>query len=57
MGTVYVVIKGGIVEEAYADHETDLVVLDKDTQDPEMLEEIEATIERLSKHAEEIEVL
>ena len=57
MGTVYVVIKGGIVEEAYADHETDLVVLDKDTQDPEMLEEIEATIERLSKHAEEIEIL
>lgn len=57
METVYVIIKGGIIEDAYADHETDLVVLDKDTQDQEMLEEIEKTIETVKNNAKEIEIL
>jgi len=47
MRTVYVVIKGGCVVEAYADHLTDLVVLDLDTQDEQMLDEVNATIKKL----------
>lgn len=57
METVYVIIKGGMVEEAYADHECELIVLDKDTQDPDMLEEIEKTIKTVQNNAKEIEVL
>lgn len=57
METVYVIIKGGIVEEAYADHECELVVLDQDTQDEEMLEEIQKTINTIRNNVQEIEIL
>lgn len=56
MGTVYVVIKNGMVEDAFADHDTDLVVLDLDTQDPDMLEEVEKTLATVRKKADEIEI-
>lgn len=56
MGTVYVIIKDGMIEDAFADHETDLVVLDKDTQDPDMLEEIEKTIASVKRNVKEIEI-
>ena len=50
MRTVYVVVKGGIVQEAYADHLTDVVVLDLDTQDDKILYDLEDFISILSIH-------
>lgn len=54
--TVYVVVKGGIVIDAYADHLTDLVVLDLDTQDDEMLEEVQKKIKEVQDDEDNIEV-
>ena len=56
MRTVYVVVKGGIIIDAYADHLTDLVVLDLDTDDPEMLAEVEKKLKEVEKNEENIEI-
>jgi hypothetical protein len=47
MRTVYVVVKDGIIQEAYADHITDLVILDYDTQDEEMIKELDKTLAKV----------
>jgi hypothetical protein len=56
MRTVYVVVKGGIIIDAYADHLTDLVVLDLDTDDPEMLAEVNKTLKEVEENEENIEI-
>lgn len=56
MGTVYVVVKDGIIQDAYADHSTDLVVLDLDTQDDEMLAEVNKTLKEVQASKECIEI-
>lgn len=56
MRTVYVVIKGGCVIDAYADHLTDLVVLDLDTQDDEMLAEVNKKIKEVQESNDCIEI-
>lgn len=56
MRTVYVVIKGGIVQDAYADHLTDLVVLDLDTQDEQMLEEVKNRLKEVQASNDCIEI-
>ena len=56
MRTVYVIVKGGIIQEAYADHLTDLVVLDLDTTDPEMLAHIESEIKKVQESNDCIEI-
>ena len=56
MRTDYVVIKGGCVVDAYADHLTDLVVLDLDTQDDEMLAEVEKKLKEVQENEECIEI-
>ena len=56
MRTVYVVIKGGIIIDAYADHLTDLVVLDLDTQDEEMLAEVNKKLKEVQENEENIEI-
>lgn len=47
MRTVYIVVKDGIIQEAYADHITDLVILDYDTQDEEMIKELDKTLAKV----------
>ena len=56
MRTVYVVIKGGCVVDAYADHLTDLVVLDLDTQDDEMLLEVQKKLKEVEENEDCIEI-
>ena len=56
MRTVYVVIKDGIIQEAYADHLTDLVVLDLDTQDEDMLAEVNKEIKKIQENNDCIEI-
>ena len=57
--TVHIVIKDGMIQDAFADTEVDLIVYDLDTQDPEMLAEVEASVEALRQGtaAHEIEIL
>ena len=56
MRTVYVVVKGGVVIDAYADHLTDLVVLDLDTQDDAMLAEVNKTLKEVQENNDCIEI-
>lgn len=56
MRTVYVVVKGGVIIDAYADHLTDLVVLDLDTQDEQMLEEVQKKIKEVEESNDCIEI-
>jgi hypothetical protein len=56
MRTVYVVVKGGIIIDAYADHLTDLVVLDLDTDDPEMLAEVNKKLKEVEESNDCIEI-
>ena len=56
MRTVYVVIKDGCVIDAYADHLTDLVVLDLDTQDEDMLAEVNKEIKKIQENNDCIEI-
>jgi len=56
MRTVYIVVKDGIIQEAYADHLTDLVVLDLDTQDDEMLAEVNKKIKEVQASNDCIEI-
>ena len=55
--TVHIVIQGGCVIEAYADTDVDVVVYDLDTQDPEMLDEVEKAVAQLPDFAHEVEIL
>ena len=57
MGTVYIVLKDGIIQEAYADHSTDLVVLDYDTQDEEMIRILDNELVKIKENTECIEIM
>ena len=52
--TVYVEISGGIVTDVYGDPAVKVVILDRDTQDDEELERVEAKIEELEKNKQSI---
>ena len=54
--TVHIVIRGGIVEEAYADCDVDVVVYDLDCPDGDMKEEIERSVAELPKFFNEVEI-
>ena len=56
MRTVYVVVKGGVIIDAYADHLTDLVVLDLDTQDEQMLLEVQQKLKEVEESNDCIEI-
>jgi hypothetical protein len=55
--TVHIVIEGGCVVDAFADCDVDVVVYDLDCQDPEMIAEVEASVEALKTNLTEIEIL
>lgn len=56
--TVHIVIEGGCVIEAYADTDVDVVVYDLDCKDdPEMFEEVRASVAQLPDFAYEVEIL
>ena len=57
MGTVYIVLKDGIIQEAYADHSTDLVVLDYDTQDEEMIRILDNELVKIKENTKCIEIM
>lgn len=54
--TVHIVIRNGIVEEAYADCDIDVVVYDLDCPVGDMKEEIERRVEELPKSYNEVEI-
>ena len=56
MRTVYVVVKGGVIVDAYADHLTDLVVLDLDTQDEDMLAEVNKKLKEVQENEDVVEM-
>ena len=56
MRTVYIVVKDGIIQDAYADHLTDLVILDYDTQDEEMIKELDKKVEELKQDGMVVEI-
>ena len=55
--TVHIVVRDGIVEEAYADCDVDVVVYDLDCKDGDMKEEIERAVAQLPDFAHEVEIL
>jgi hypothetical protein len=57
MRTVYVVVKDGIIQDAYADHLTDLVVLDYDTQDEEMIKQLDKELAKIKENNDCIEIM
>ena len=54
--TVYIVLKDGVIQDAYADHLTDLVVLDYDTQDEEMIKELDKELKKIQENNDCIEI-
>jgi DNA-binding NarL/FixJ family response regulator len=55
--TVYIVVEGGIVVDAYATCDIDVVVCDLDCPDGDMKEEIEKFVAQLPDFAHEAEIL
>lgn len=53
---VHVVLKNGVVLEAYGVDDTELVVYDLDTDDPEMKAEVEKTLSVVRAKAENHEL-
>ena len=56
MRTVYVIVKDGMIQDAYADHLTDLVILDYDTQDEAMIAELDKKVDELKKDGMVVEI-
>ena len=54
--TVHIVIKNGIVEEAYAECDVDIIVYDLDCPDGDMKEELEKRVAELPKFFNEVEI-
>jgi len=52
--TVYIEIENGMVNDVYGDPNVKVVILDKDTQDDEELERVEAKIQELEENAQSI---
>lgn len=56
--TVHIVIEGGIVVDAFADCDVDVVVYDLDCKDdPEMYEEVSASVAQLPDFAHAVDIL
>lgn len=53
---VHVVLKNGVILEAYGVDDTELVVYDLDTDDPEMKAEVEKTLSVVRAKAENHEL-
>ncbi len=56
--TVHIVLEGGIVVDAYADCDVDVVVYDLDCKDdPEMFAEVKAEVAKLAEHSHPVDIL
>ena len=55
--TVHVVIQNGCVIDAFADTNVDVIVYGLDTQDPDMLAEVEKAVAQLPDFAHEVEIM
>lgn len=53
---VHIVIRNGIVEEAYAECDVDIIVYDLDCPDGDMKEEVERRVAELPKFFNEVEI-
>lgn len=53
---VHIVIRNGIIEEAYAECDVDIIVYDLDCPDGDMKEELERRVEELPKFFNEVEI-
>lgn len=53
---VHIVIKNGVIWEAYGDSDVELVVYDLDTDDPEMKAEVERELSAVRAKAENHEI-
>ena len=53
---VHIVIRGGIVEEACAECDVDIIVYDLDCPDGDMKEELEKRVAELPKFFNEVEI-
>jgi hypothetical protein len=54
--TVHIVLKNGVIWEAYGDGDVDLVVYDLDTDDPDMKAEVERELSEVRAKAENHEI-
>jgi hypothetical protein len=54
--TVHIVIRNGVVEEAYAECDVDIIVYDLDCPDGDMKEELEKRVAELPKFFNEVEI-
>ena len=53
---VHIVIRNGVVEEAYAECDVDIIVYDLDCPDGDMKEELERRVAELPKVFNEVEI-
>jgi hypothetical protein len=53
---VHIVIRNGVIEEAYAECDVDIIVYDLDCPDGDMKEELERRVEELPKFFNEVEI-
>jgi hypothetical protein len=53
---VHIVVRNGIVEEAYAECDVDIIVYDLDCPDGDMKEELERRVEKLPRFYNEVEI-
>lgn len=53
---VHIVIRNGVVEEAYAECDVDIIVYDLDCPDGDMKEEMERRVAELPKVFNEVEI-
>jgi hypothetical protein len=54
---VHIVIRNGVVEEAYAECDVDIIVYDLDCPPGDMREEVERAVAQLPDFAHEVEIL
>jgi hypothetical protein len=53
---VHIVVRNGIVEEAYAECDVDIIIYDLDCPDGDMKEELEKRVAELPKFFNEVEI-
>lgn len=53
---VHIVIRNGVIEEAYAECDVDIIVYDLDCPDGDMKEELERRVAELPKVFNEVEI-
>ena len=55
--SVHIVIKDGMVFDAFSDTEVDVIVYDLDTEDPDLRAEVQRTVDALMRNTQQIEIL